>query len=69
MGKTYADFIVDLADDESLNKALFAAAPFESAEALRNWFEEKGYAISETDSLTIFQSQDMLLQEGENIAY
>lgn len=69
MSKGYADFIKDIAENKSLNEELYSAAPFADVNILQKWFADRGYTISEKDADTIFQSQDMLLQEGENIAY
>ena len=69
MNKGYADFIKDIAENKELNEELCSAAPFADVNILQKWFTDRGYTISDKDADTIFQSQDMLLQEGENIAY
>lgn len=69
MNKGYADFIKDIAENKDLNEELYSAAPFADVHILQKWFAERGYNITDKDAETIFQSQDMLLQEGENIAY
>lgn len=55
--KTYVDFISDMIDDPRLYDELNEVLPFDSADALCEWFLHHGYQLSDADSQTLLENQ------------
>ncbi len=67
--KTYTDFILDITSTHSLLQELNAILPFPSIEGLMEWFSSKGYQLADCDADLLYQHQNALLNNDEQVNY